>query len=72
MTKRWKRIICTALSLMMTGSLAAEGLVRKQAVGEAPSAAVSFGSAACMSAGTRPPVPADVAKIYADVTVEKL
>ncbi|MBQ8352428.1 MAG: leucine-rich repeat protein [Clostridia bacterium] len=41
MTKRWKRIICTALSLMMTGSLAAEGLVRKQAVGEAPSAAVS-------------------------------
>ena len=34
--------------------------------------AVSFGSAACMSAGTRPPVPADVAKIYADVTVEKL
>ena len=34
--------------------------------------AVSYGSAACMSAGTRPPVPADVAKVYADVTVERI
>ena len=41
MTKKWKRIICTALSLMMTGSLAAEGLVRTQAIGEAPRAAVA-------------------------------
>ena len=41
MTKKWKRIICSALSLMMTGSLAAEGLVREQAIGEAPRAAVA-------------------------------
>ncbi len=34
--------------------------------------AVSYGSAACMSAGTRPPEPDDVARIYANVTVEKL
>ena len=34
--------------------------------------AVSYGSAACMSAGTRPPMPEDVAKVYAEVTVEKI
>lgn len=34
--------------------------------------AVSYGSAACMSAGTRPPVPADVASVYAGVSVERI
>lgn len=34
--------------------------------------AVSYGSAACMSAGTRPPMPEDVAAIYAQVSVEKI
>ena len=34
--------------------------------------AVSYGSAACMSAGTRPPMPKDVQSVYENVTVEKI
>ncbi len=34
--------------------------------------AVSYGSAACMSAGTRPPMPSDVSVVYEQVKIETL
>lgn len=65
-----------AISTIGAGDSSIGGFLAAAAAGkrsdEMIKTAVSFGSAACMSAGTRPPVPADVAKIYADVTVEKL
>ncbi len=33
---------------------------------------VSFGTAACLTSGTKPPLPEDVARIFAQVTVQKL
>ena len=42
------------------------------AYGEMLRRAVSYGSAACLSAGTRPPVAEDVARIYDKVSVEKI
>ena len=62
-----------AISTIGAGDSSIGGFLAAAAAGkrsdEMIKTAVSFGSAACMSAGTRPPVPADVAKIYADVTV---
>ena len=40
--------------------------------GEMLRRAVSYGSAACLSAGTRPPVAEDVARIYDKVSIEKI
>ena len=42
------------------------------AYGEMLRRAVSYGSAACLSAGTRPPVAEDVARIYDKVLIEKI
>ena len=65
-----------AISTIGAGDSSIGGFLAAAAAGkgsdEMIKTAVSFGSAACMSAGTRPPMPADVAKIYADVTVETL
>ena len=66
----------TALSTIGAGDSSIGGFLSAVYDGTDPAEmikrAVSFGSAACMSAGTRPPVPADVAKVYADVTVERI
>jgi 1-phosphofructokinase family hexose kinase len=65
-----------AISTIGAGDSSIGGFLAAAAAGkgsdEMIKTAVSFGSAACMSAGTRPPVPADVARVYADVVVEKL
>ena len=65
-----------ALSTIGAGDSSIGGFVAAASAGKDPAemlkTAVSFGSAACMSAGTRPPVADDVAKIYDQVTVEKI
>ena len=52
---------------MIAGFLAAEA-VGAQA-GERLRTAVAYGSAACMTPGTRPPRPADIARLLPDITV---
>ncbi len=65
-----------ALSTIGAGDSSIGGFLCAAAAGkdaaEMLRTAVSYGSAACMSAGTRPPVPADVAEIYLQVDVEKI
>lgn len=65
-----------AISTIGAGDSSIGGFLAAAAAGktsdEMIKTAVSFGSAACMSAGTRPPMPADVERVYKDVTVEKL
>jgi fructose-1-phosphate kinase PfkB-like protein len=65
-----------ALSTIGAGDSSIAGFMAAAADGNGPAdmlrRAVSYGSAACMSAGTRPPMPCDVCAIYEKVTVEKL
>lgn len=65
-----------ALSTIGAGDSSIGGFLAAAAAGkdaaEMLKTAVSYGSAACMSVGTRPPVPTDVAAIYAQVEVEKI
>ncbi|MBP3370512.1 MAG: 1-phosphofructokinase family hexose kinase [Clostridia bacterium] len=66
----------TAISTIGAGDSSIGGFLAAAAKGadaaEMLKTAVSYGSAACMSAGTRPPVPADVAVVYSQVKTEKL
>ena len=65
-----------AISTIGAGDSSIGGFLAAAAAGkgydEMLKTAVSYGSAACMSAGTRPPVASDVADVYAKVSVEKL
>lgn len=65
-----------AISTIGAGDSSIGGFVAAAAEGESSAQmlrrAVAYGSAACMSAGTRPPVPEDVKSVYADVLVEQL
>ena len=65
-----------AISTLGAGDSSIGGFLAAAAAGkgsdEMIKTAVSYGSAACMSAGTRPPVPADVERVYREVTVETL
>ena len=65
-----------AISTIGAGDSSIGGFLAAAAAGkgyaEMLKTAVSYGSAACMSAGTRPPVANDVADVYAKVSVEKL
>ena len=63
-----------ALSTIGAGDSSIAGFIAAAAEGkefaEMLRTAVSYGSAACMSAGTRPPMPNDVKSVYAQVKVE--
>jgi 1-phosphofructokinase family hexose kinase len=65
-----------AISTIGAGDSSIGGFLAAAAAGkdyaEMLKTAVSYGSAACMSAGTRPPVASDVAEVYSKVTVEKI
>jgi hypothetical protein len=65
-----------AISTIGAGDSSIGGFLAAAAAGKGSAemikTAVSYGSAACMSAGTRPPVPADVERVYREVTVETL
>ncbi|MBE6593863.1 MAG: 1-phosphofructokinase family hexose kinase [Ruminococcaceae bacterium] len=65
-----------AISTIGAGDSSIGGFLAAAAAGkdsaEMLRTAVSYGSAACMSAGTRPPVASDVADVYAKVTVDKI
>lgn len=65
-----------ALSTIGAGDSSIAGFMAAAADGKSAGdmlrTAVSYGSAACMSAGTRPPMPEDVCDIYGKVSVEKL
>ena len=63
-----------AISTIGAGDSSIAGFIAAAAVGkgfaEMLKTAVSYGSAACMSAGTRPPMPNDVAYVYEQVKIE--
>lgn len=65
-----------ALSTIGAGDSSIAGFIAAAAEGkeyaEMLRTAVSYGSAACMSAGTRPPMPNDVKSVYAQVRVENV
>ncbi len=65
-----------ALSTIGAGDSSIAGFIAAAATGKSAAemlrTAVSYGSAACMSTGTRPPKAGDVAEIYEKVTVEIL
>lgn len=65
--------IIDAVSTIGAGDSSIGGFLAAAAAGESAEGmlklAVSYGSAACMSAGTRPPLPADVDVVFQHVTV---
>ena len=65
-----------AISTIGAGDSSIAGFMAAAAEGKSASemlrTAVSYGSAACMSSGTRPPVAEDVCNVYEKVVVEKL
>jgi len=65
-----------AISTIGAGDSSIAGFMAAAAAGKGSAemlkTAVSYGSAACMSSGTRPPMPEDVSDIYEKVSVEKL
>ncbi len=65
-----------ALSTIGAGDSSIAGFIAAASKGlgyaEMLRTAVSYGSAACMSSGTRPPMPEDVASIYEKVIIETL